>query len=86
MPRKTRHGATQPEESRKRKQVLLRMTPETLERLDAFAKANELVRSHVVEAAVTMILDAYARGEQALNVAADLPDAITDILDRDGAP
>lgn len=85
MPKTTRHGATQPETERTRKQVLLRMAPKTLRRLDAFAAANEIARSHLVEVAINMILDAYERGEEELNVRADLPDAITDILDRDGA-
>lgn len=35
MPRKkkTRHGATQPEDAREKKQLLLRMLPEKIERL-----------------------------------------------------
>jgi len=43
MPRrkKTRHGATQPEEARERKQLLLRLRPEVIDRLRQRAERAE---------------------------------------------
>lgn len=36
-PKKTRHGATQPEDAREKKQLLLRMLPEEIARLRRLA-------------------------------------------------
>lgn len=47
-PKKTRHGATQPEDAREKKQLLLRMLPEKIERLKArAAEAGQNVGDYV---------------------------------------
>jgi hypothetical protein len=46
--KKTRHGATQAEDARKAKAVLLRLPPATTRMLDAFAKRSNLTRSAAV--------------------------------------
>jgi hypothetical protein len=52
----SRHGATQPEDERARKQVLLRLSPDLVAELDAFAKENGWPRSHLVEASLRLVL------------------------------
>jgi hypothetical protein len=47
-PKKTRHGATQPEEARRAVQVLLRLPPETRSRLDELAGIWGMTRSATV--------------------------------------
>ena len=47
-PKVTRHGATQPEESRARKQLLLRLEQPTIDRLRALAAGRETTVSEVV--------------------------------------
>ena len=49
-PRKTRHGATQPEDEREAKQVKLRLLPGVTARLDAIAAARGQTRSETVAA------------------------------------
>jgi predicted DNA-binding protein len=46
--KKTRHGATQPEDERTAKAVLLRLLPKTRRELDAMAKRWGLTRSQAV--------------------------------------
>lgn len=55
--KKTRHGATQPEDARRAKPVLLRLLPTTLRNLDGFAKRRGLTRSAAVG---KLLLDACA--------------------------
>lgn len=47
-PKQTRHGATQPEEERTAKAVLLRLPPEELERLDRLRLDRGMHRSAYV--------------------------------------
>ncbi len=51
---KTRHGATQPEDERKAKAVLLRLLPATSRKLDTLAKRWDCSRS---EAVATLIVN-----------------------------
>lgn len=52
----TRHGATQPESKRKRKAVLLRLSPDLAVDLDDFAKEHEWPKSFLVEASLRIVL------------------------------
>lgn len=74
----TRHGATQPETERLRKQVLLRLPPDLVTKLDRFAAANDWPRSYLVEAALRLVLRGYESGEP-LDVQGELPDELTAI-------
>lgn len=51
--KKTRHGATQPEYERLRKQVLLRLQPACIDLLDDLADNLDVTKSDVVEQALT---------------------------------
>lgn len=49
---KTRHGATQPEEARARKGVLVRLSTGELAEVDAYAAGQSLTRSDAIVHAV----------------------------------
>lgn len=52
----SRHGVSQPEGERTRKQVLLRLSPEMDRELVAFAKKNGWPKSYLVEASLRLVL------------------------------
>lgn len=58
--KKTRHGATQPEEERLRKPVLLRLQPTSVDLLEDLAFALDLPKSDVVEQALAFFNVWYA--------------------------
>lgn len=60
--KKTRHGATQPEEKRAAKAVLLRLRPTTTRKLDTLAKRWDVSRSEAVALLVNAADDRRADG------------------------
>jgi len=52
-PAPTRHGATQPEETRARKALLLRLRPEVIDALRQRAAAEEMTLAAYVERLIT---------------------------------
>jgi hypothetical protein len=80
----TRHGATQPEGERARKQVLLRLAPETDAELTEFAKSIGAPKSYLVEAAMRLVMRSFASGDP-IDTALELPDELTELYDRDGS-
>lgn len=61
--KKTRHGATQPEDERERKPVLIRMRPAVRRKLDAMAREWSLTRSDAVERMVELLSESEGSNE-----------------------
>lgn len=64
-PKKTRHGATQPEETRLRRQKLLRLHPDTIAALRVMAERGGATESTLVEHAIALLAETASGSPEA---------------------